>query len=520
MERPFRASACNASVDRRAALAIRAVRAAGIIDRRENLHANGRRWRDRALRRHARQQGRSTRRCLRPRRRAERAAGPGARRRRARGTSTTSSIASSAISLPSARCWRIHRPASRPRRHAPAVERRDIQRLEQWIDAAEAELPPLRRFVVPGGITRRRRPAPRAHRLPPCRAAHRLARARGRAGRDGHLRQPAVGSALRPRPPREPARQRSRSGVGVTVRRGVRDHAPPGVHALRELSGRSRTAARPRCGSTSRPCTPTLEWRTISRMKAMSPVALRHQRLDEWLDWLRACRERRRALPSAVRGAARCSTLGRRRRRPRSFLRSAPQFVRCDLPAVAVRGSRERVPAGYHRAPLRLVGGAAGLLPSLGQSRSAGWCCGLRAGRDSALDEASDAVCTALQLTNFWQDLAIDWRRGRLYVPAEEHEAAGGRRSDRSIAGSGRTAGRVALARCAERTRALFERGRRRCRRRSRPAPLGASRDVARRHAHPRSSRARRIRRVPPAAQRWAPSDVPPIAWRALRWRR
>ena len=25
------------------------------------------------------------------------------------------------------------------------------------------------------------------------------------------------------------------------------------------------------------------------------------------------------------------------------------------------------------------------------------------------LDRASDAVCTALQLTNFWQDLAIDW---------------------------------------------------------------------------------------------------------------
>jgi cob(I)alamin adenosyltransferase len=27
----------------------------------------------------------------------------------------------------------------------------DTQRLEQWIDAAESELPPLRRFVVPGG---------------------------------------------------------------------------------------------------------------------------------------------------------------------------------------------------------------------------------------------------------------------------------------------------------------------------------------------------------------------------------
>ena len=36
------------------------------------------------------------------------------------------------------------------------------------------------------------------------------------------------------------------------------------------------------------------------------------------------------------------------------------------------------------------------------------------------LDRASDAICTALQLTNFWQDLAIDWSRGRLYVPEEE----------------------------------------------------------------------------------------------------
>ncbi|MDP2390893.1 MAG: squalene/phytoene synthase family protein, partial [Acidobacteriota bacterium] len=45
--------------------------------------------------------------------------------------------------------------------------------------------------------------------------------------------------------------------------------------------------------------------------------------------------------------------------------------------------------------------------------------------RDEALDRASDAVCTALQLTNFWQDLAIDWPRGRLYVPEETWRAAG-----------------------------------------------------------------------------------------------
>lgn len=32
----------------------------------------------------------------------------------------------------------------------------------------------------------------------------------------------------------------------------------------------------------------------------------------------------------------------------------------------------------------------------------------------------SDAICTALQLTNFWQDIAIDWEKGRLYLPLED----------------------------------------------------------------------------------------------------
>jgi len=32
----------------------------------------------------------------------------------------------------------------------------------------------------------------------------------------------------------------------------------------------------------------------------------------------------------------------------------------------------------------------------------------------------SDCICTALQLTNFWQDLSIDLPRGRYYVPAED----------------------------------------------------------------------------------------------------
>lgn len=34
--------------------------------------------------------------------------------------------------------------------------------------------------------------------------------------------------------------------------------------------------------------------------------------------------------------------------------------------------------------------------------------------------ERSDAICSALQLVNFWQDLAIDWRKGRVYVPQED----------------------------------------------------------------------------------------------------
>jgi squalene synthase HpnC len=32
----------------------------------------------------------------------------------------------------------------------------------------------------------------------------------------------------------------------------------------------------------------------------------------------------------------------------------------------------------------------------------------------------SDAICTALQLVNFWQDLSVDLPRGRIYLPAED----------------------------------------------------------------------------------------------------
>jgi squalene synthase HpnC len=34
--------------------------------------------------------------------------------------------------------------------------------------------------------------------------------------------------------------------------------------------------------------------------------------------------------------------------------------------------------------------------------------------------ERSDAICTGLQLVNFWQDVALDWPKGRVYLPHED----------------------------------------------------------------------------------------------------
>ena len=37
-----------------------------------------------------------------------------------------------------------------------------------------------------------------------------------------------------------------------------------------------------------------------------------------------------------------------------------------------------------------------------------------------ANERSSDSICTGLQLANFWQDVAIDWAKGRVYVPIED----------------------------------------------------------------------------------------------------
>ncbi|MFC5473675.1 squalene synthase HpnC [Paraherbaspirillum soli] len=37
----------------------------------------------------------------------------------------------------------------------------------------------------------------------------------------------------------------------------------------------------------------------------------------------------------------------------------------------------------------------------------------------------SDAICSALQLINFWQDVAIDWPKARIYLPLEDLQRFG-----------------------------------------------------------------------------------------------
>nr|UXE45195.1 hypothetical protein Hi04_10k_c446_00025 [uncultured bacterium] len=87
--------------------------------------------------------------------------------------------------------------------------------------------------------------------------------------------------------------------------------------------------------------------------------------------------------------------------------------------------------------------------------------------RDEALDRSSDALCTALQLTNFWQDFGRDWRAGRLYVPRDAQRASGADEDELREAASRNgpltPAWTQALARAVEVTRAKFADGRAVC---------------------------------------------------------
>lgn len=81
---------------------------------------------------------------------------------------------------------------------------------------------------------------------------------------------------------------------------------------------------------------------------------------------------------------------------------------------------------------------------------------------DAASLAQSDAICSSLQFINFWQDVAIDWRKGRVYIPLED------------MARFGVEERQIAEARADERWRSLMAFESERCRAMMRSgAPLG-----------------------------------------------
>jgi hydroxysqualene synthase len=81
---------------------------------------------------------------------------------------------------------------------------------------------------------------------------------------------------------------------------------------------------------------------------------------------------------------------------------------------------------------------------------------------DPRLDLSSDALCSALQLTNFWQDFGRDWQHDRLYVPLEDVGACRARVQDLSSLRMTEP-WRCALRVVTGRTRELFRAGRTVC---------------------------------------------------------
>ncbi|MFQ5894602.1 MAG: squalene synthase HpnC [Nitrospinota bacterium] len=78
--------------------------------------------------------------------------------------------------------------------------------------------------------------------------------------------------------------------------------------------------------------------------------------------------------------------------------------------------------------------------------------------RDPECHRTSDAICTALQLANLWQDVASDLRRGRIYLPQEDLERFG---VEEAQLQAGRATEEFRALMCWEvaRTRTFFARG-------------------------------------------------------------
>ncbi len=67
----------------------------------------------------------------------------------------------------------------------------------------------------------------------------------------------------------------------------------------------------------------------------------------------------------------------------------------------------------------------------------------------------SDAICSALQLINFWQDVAVDWQKARIYLPLDDMRRHGITENDIAL-GHTTDAWRALMQFEIERTRALM----------------------------------------------------------------
>jgi squalene synthase HpnC len=243
------------------------------------------------------------------------------------------------------------------------------------------------------------------------------------------------------------------------------------------------------------------------------PVALRHRRLDEWLRLLHGA-----ASSEGIEVAANPAILDpvTLSHAPAVFLAVSHTIRSRDLPVSLfedlVSAFRQDITVTRYDTWASLFDYCRRSANPVGRLvlRICGW-------RDATLDDASDAVCTALQLTNFWQDLAVDWQRGRLYVPAEAYEPAGADLADLDR-GAWTDAWVRALTTCSRETRALFTRGRAvadgvngRLRYELRATWLGGVRVLDRLDASSFD-----VFRARPTL---GPQDLPGLAWRTLRWR-
>ena len=173
--------------------------------------------------------------------------------------------------------------------------------------------------------------------------------------------------------------------------------------ALRKLPRRLLVPPQAASAPISTPSTPTAAFPTISATKSAipnTPLAL----LDLWGEELDAC----------YRGEARHPV----------FVALAETIRACDIPKepfadllVAFRQDQTVTRfatmddvLGYCRYSANPVG------------RLVLYACGYRDPERFAL---SDHTCSALQLANFWQDVRVDYTKGRIYLPLEDMQRFG-----------------------------------------------------------------------------------------------